>query len=129
MTQNIRPNDLVYLPSVSNKLYKVGVVDGELVIFHDDMMFRINAGGYLFVVGSRGCLPQQFAFLATPENKEKLEQVYGGLEDIPVDKELVEFTQLFNKYTNHIANQSPDQDTEVGLYSKLIQMFKERGSK
>lgn len=133
MTQLIKFNDLVYLPSVSNKLHKVGVVEGELVIFHDDMMFRLNAGGCLFKVGTKICLPQQFAFLATPENKEKLEKVYGKLEDTLADlvtpQEFTETIEALHDAITYRHEYGCDDKGIPKIKAKLIQMFKERGAK
>ncbi|WFF39246.1 hypothetical protein LU290_03220 [Moraxella nasibovis] len=137
MTQLIKFNDLVYLPSVSNKLYKVGAIGGtdgkELLIFHGGTMFRINAGGCLFKSGTRICLPQQFAFLATPENKEKLEQVYGKLEDIPEDlailQEFIGAIEAFHDAIVYRYEFGCDDKGVPKIKDKLIQMFKERGKK
>lgn len=82
MTQLIKPNDLVYTPSETEKVYKVEPNGDEFIIDYGDFIYHINAQGqkYCTEVDSWGTQP--FAFLATPENKEKLELVYGELEDI-----------------------------------------------
>lgn len=138
MTQLIKYDDLVYLPSVSNRLYKVGIIDNELVVFHQDLVFKISVGGCLFKTGTRICLPQQFAFLATPENKEKLEQVYGKLEDIPVDEEVEQFSKALDELSAFYAKldssngdfRPSDKLEELkSIKVKLIEMFKERGKK
>lgn len=88
MTQTIKPNDLVYIPSVSFRLHKVVLGGGDLLILHawSRNIYHINREGCLYNPHTNKWHTQQFAFLATPENKEKLERVYGWLEDIPVDK-------------------------------------------
>lgn len=132
MAQTIKPNDLVYIPSETNTLQKVIRDSNNLVIDDGYNRFTINEQGckYDFDVASWGVQP--FAFLATPEMKEKLEQVYGKLEDIPVDEELKEFCGVIEKLLDaDFARIDNGFDfTEVDKFkNQLIQMFKERGSK
>lgn len=138
MAQTIKPNDLVYIPSETNTLQKVIRDSNNLVIDDGYNRFTINEQGckYDFDVASWGTQP--FAFLATPEIKEKLEQVYGKLEDIPVDEEVEEFSKALNElstfYTKLYSsdgNFRPSDKMEElkSIKNNLIQMFKERGSK
>lgn len=89
MTQIIKHDDLVYIPSITFKLQKVIKDRRDLLIVYTAgrEIYRINPEGHLYSPHKNDWHIQPFAFLATPENKEKLEQVYGGLEDIPNDDE------------------------------------------
>lgn len=134
MTQTIKPNDLVYIPSETNTLQKV-IHDGSNLVTDDGYnCFTIDEQGYKydFDLASWGTRP--FAFLATPEMKEKLEQVYGKLEDIPVDEEFIAFdaklaklqSMLHKYYTQNRHDLANEMET---THQELLQMFKERGSK
>ena len=127
MTQTIKPNDLVYIPSKTNTLQKV-IRDNNNNLTIDDGYYRyaINEQGcrYDFDLGSWGTQP--FAFLATPNMKEKLEQVYGELEDIPVDDEVVEFKAMLDFVLYEVEIGSSNKEK---YFDDLVQLFKERGSK
>lgn len=137
MTQNIKPNDLVYIPSESNTLQKV-ILDGSNLAIDDGYnRFTINEQGYKYDFNLASWGTQPFAFLATPEMKEKLEQIYGELEDIPVDKEVEKFSEALNElstfYTKLYSsddNFRPSEKLEElkSIKSNLIQVFKERGN-
>lgn len=138
MTQLIKPNDLVYIPSETEKVYKVEPNGDDFIIDYGDFIYHINAQGHKFCteLGSWGS--QTFAFLATPENKEKLELAYGKLEDIPVDEELEKFSKTLDEISYFYAhlylsddNVSPskNRDELKSIKDKLIEMFKERGAK
>lgn len=80
MTQTIKPNDLVYVPSVSSRLHQVYLKNGNMMLeVAEDEFYIINTQGQKlnYEIASWGT--QSFAFLATPEMREKLEQVYGKL--------------------------------------------------
>lgn len=133
MTQTIKPNDLVYVPSLTNRLCKVHLNDEVMdVEVTKDTFYTINTQGQKYDYGVATWGTQPFAFLATPEMKEKLEQVYGKLEDIPVDKELKEFCEVIEKLLDADFNRIDNgfDFSEVDKFkNQLIQMFKERGSK
>lgn len=101
--------------------------DGELI-------HHINSQGELYDFSLAKWIEQPFAFLATPEMKDKLEQVYGKLEDIPVDEEFIAFdiklvklqSTLHKIYTQN--RDDLDDEAEV-IHQELLQMFKERGNK
>lgn len=137
MKETIKSNDLVYIPTISYKVYRVsskfGIDDGTN--FH-----RIDERGCKFdpIAGCYSNRP--FAFLATPENKEKLEQVYGRLEDIPVDEGLENFCTEINllllAQDDLIMSSTTGSNKLAMLASQvkkhkenLIEMFKERGVK
>lgn len=144
MTQTIKPNDLVYIPSLSNKLQKV---DNNMTIDDGYNRYVIDEYGRKNDFDTGKYHTQPFAFLATAKNKEKLEQVYGELEAIPVDEELENFYREINLLLNAQKELSsmiistdysqPDSSqtkrtniaTQI-LYHKenLIRMFKERGA-
>lgn len=127
MTQTIKPNDLVYIPSKTNTLQKV-IRDSNNNLAIDDGYYRyaINEQGcrYDFDLGSWGTQP--FAFLATPKMKEKLEQVYSELEDIPVDDEVEEFKAMLDIVLYEVEIGSSNKEK---YFDDLVQLFKERGSK
>lgn len=127
MTQTIKPNDLVYIPSKTNTLQKV-IRDSNNNLAIDDGYYRyiINEQGcrYDFDLGSWGTQP--FAFLATPKMKEKLEQVYSELEDIPVDEEVEEFKAMLDIVLYEVEIGSSNKEK---YFDDLVQLFKERGSK
>ena len=141
MTQLIKPNDLVYTPSETEKVYKVEPNGDEFIIDYGDFIYHINAQGQKFCTELYSWGSQTFAFLATPENKERLELVYGKLEDIPVDevdeelekfsKTLDEISYFYAKLNSLDSNFKPTDKFEElkSIKSKLIQMFKERGAK
>ena len=97
MTQKIKPNDLIYIPHFSTC-----ILTALEYIFHDRLCIDFEGEEFSFL--SNGKVKYNdtapLIYLATPENKAKLEEFYGiTLEDIPVDED------------------------------KLIEMFKERGEK
>ena len=111
MTQLIKPNDLVYTPSETEKVYKVEPNGDEFIIDYGDFIYHINAQGQKFCTELDSWGSQTFAFLATPENKERLELVYGKLEDIPVDEELEKFSKALNELSTFYAKlDSPDSN-------------------
>lgn len=128
MTQTIKPNDLVYIPSKTNTLQKVIRDSNNNNLTIDDGYYRyiVNEQGcrYDFDLGSWGTQP--FAFLATPKMKEKLEQVYSELEDIPVDEEVVEFQAMLDIVLYEVEIGSSNKEK---YFDDLVQLFKERGSK
>lgn len=138
MTQTIKPNDLVYVPSMTNTLQKVIRDNNKLAIDDGYYRYAIDEQGYKYDFDLATWGTQPFAFLATPEMKEKLEQVYGKLEDIPVDEELEEFKSTLNELSSFWA-EMPDRakysstnqllSEATVIKDKLVQMFKERGSK
>lgn len=133
MTQTIKPNDLVYIPSRTKCICLVKPNKEDTFIVSDEnLIHHINSQGELYDFSLAEWVEQPFAFLATPENKEKLEQVYGKLEDIPVDKELKEFCEVIEKLLDADFDRIDNgfDFTEVDKFkNQLIQMFKERGSK
>lgn len=126
MTQNIKPNDFVYIPSRTKKVCRVKSNKDGLIVDDEEIINHINAQGYLYDFSIAKWVEQPFAFLATPKMKEKLEQVYGELEDIPVD----EVVELFKEMLDTAL-----YETEKGNFNKekhfdeLVQLFKERGAK
>lgn len=134
MTQNIKPNDLVYVPSETNTLQKVICDNNKLAIDNGYYRYAINKQGYKYDFDLATWGTQPFAFLATPENKEKLEQVYGKLEDIPVDEEFIAFDAKLAKLQSilhkiYTKNRNDLDDEAEAVHQELLQMFKERGSK
>lgn len=138
MTQLIKPNDLVYIPSETKKVYEVVPHSDVFIVSDGDFRYYINAQGQRLIPELTSWSVQPFAFLATPENKEKLELVYGELEDIPVDKELEKFSKALNELSHYYANlylsdgdvsPSKNKDELKLIKDKLIGMFKERGEK
>lgn len=90
----INSNDWVYAPSLTKKPLKVIEVkpNGERVI--ENTSLSVNANGFLFAPIQDS---PRIAFLATPENKSKLESIYGKLEDIPVNPKVKSFTNLLDE--------------------------------
>lgn len=132
MTQTIKPNDLVYIPSRTKCVCHVKCDKSNFTVDDGELIHRINSQGELYDFSLEQWITQPFAFLATPEMKEKLEQVYGKLEDIPVDKELKEFCEVIEKLLDADFDRIDNgfDFTEVDKFkNQLIQMFKERGSK
>lgn len=80
MTQTIKPNDLVYIPSISFRLHEVVIGGGDLLILHawSRNIYHINREGCLYNPHTNKWHTQQFAFLATPENKENLNEFMDG---------------------------------------------------
>lgn len=126
MTQTIKPNDLVYIPSRTKCVCHVKCDKSNFTVDDGELIHHINSQGELYDFSLEQWITQPFAFLATPEMKEKLEQVYGKLEDIPVDGEVELFKEMLDIALS---------ETEKGNFNKekhfdeLVQLFKERGSK
>lgn len=138
MTQIIKPNDLVFIPSITSSICKIYTSNDMLYVDDGSLIHRVNKDGQRYDTKLSVWITQPFAFLATPEMKEKLEQVYGELEDIPVDEEVEKFSKALNElstfYTKLYSsdgNFRPSDKLEKlkSIKSNLIQMFKERGSK
>lgn len=138
MTQTIRVNDFVYIPSRTKCACRVKPNKGGLIVEDGEIINHIDAQGYLYDFSLAKWVEQPFAFLATPENKEKLEQVYGKLEDIPADEELEKFSEVLNELSNFYNRlnafnskliTSEEEEQLNSIKSNLIQMFKERGVK
>lgn len=88
MTQNIKPNDLVYIPYLSTRIFTAThSYHSKLCVVYEEEEFDFLPSGKL---DHNDVVP--LVYLATPENKIKLEEFYGiTLEDIPVDEELEDF--------------------------------------
>lgn len=133
MIQTIKPNDLVYIPHLSTCLHKVKLCSNSILC--------VDYAGEQFSFLSSGKLDPDdvtpLVYLATPENKHKLEEFYDiVLEEIPVDENLEEFIAGLNELSNFYARlvssdgnfRAADKLEELKqIKSKLIQMFKERG--
>lgn len=83
MTKEIKLGDYVYIPSYSRKALKVvkGLNRNKPLraILNDDISIDFDENG----LSSKYHI-EPIAFLASPENKAKIEQFYGcKLEDIP----------------------------------------------
>lgn len=77
--QKIKAGDYVYIPTYSQKALKVMAVNGKLrAFFNGDMFICLKENG---LSSSNHINP--IAFLATPENKAKIEQFYGCELDNP----------------------------------------------
>ncbi|UZA19170.1 hypothetical protein [Moraxella bovis] len=140
MTQTIKPNDLVYIPTHSLKVLTAKLdayptlyaTDGSNVLVH----FYPTGLGFTFEDDSNPERP--IVWLATPENKAKIEAFYGcQLEDIPVDEELEDFINGLNELSNFYSElklsdgnfkASVKMEKLKSIKSNLIQMFKERGN-
>lgn len=129
MTQEIKAGDYVYIPSESLKPIKCFYdEDNEcLRINFDDINAHVwfNENGCLIGKLDKTNIP--LLWLATPENKAKIEQFYGiELEDVPVDDDVELFKVMLDISLS---------ETEKGNFNKekhfdtLVQMFKERGKK
>lgn len=141
MTQNIKPNDLVYVPTHSLKVLTVKsdtyptlyATDNENVLVY----FYPTGLGFSYEDDSNPQRP--IVWLATPENKAKIEAFYDcQLEDTPVDKELEDFINELNKLSSfYIKLKSSDGNFKASdkmeelksIKNNLVQMFKERGAK
>lgn len=129
MTGSIKPNDLVYIPHLSTCIFTAKhFFHSKLCVDYGDEELDFFPSGKL---NHDDVAP--LVYLATPENKAKLENFYGiTLKDIPVDEELRDFCKVldgllyaeFDRIDNGFDGKEVDE-----LKDKLIQMFKERGSK
>lgn len=126
MTQTIKPNDLVYVPSRTKKVCTVKVNKDGLFVDDGKIVNHINAQGCLYNYSLTEWVEQPFAFLATPEMREKLEQVYGELEDIPVDEEVELFKEMLDIALSETEKGNFNREKH---FDELVHMFKERGSK
>ena len=136
MTQLIKPNNLVYIPHFSTCILTVLEYNfhGRLCIDFEGEEFSFLPNGK---VKYNDAAP--LVYLATPENKAKLEEFYGiTLQDIPVDEELEKFSKALNEISTFYANlcssdgnfrPSDKLDELKTIKGKLIEMFKERGEK
>lgn len=136
MTQLIKPNDLVYIPHFSTCILTAVEYNS-----HGRLCIDFEVEEYSFL--SNGKLQYDDAapvvYLATPENKAKLEEFYGiTLQDIPVDEELVKFSEALHELSSFYAKlgssngnfKVTDKLEELkSIKDNLIQMFKERGTK
>lgn len=132
--QEIKEGDYVYYPKSSNKLFKVvRNPAGNLAILLDNKHYlTVDIYGRLSIYDKTPSV-----YLATSENKDKLEAFYGiTLEDIPVDKEVEKFSKALDELSNFYiklyssdGNFKPSDKMEElkSIKSNLIQMFKERG--
>lgn len=136
MTQEIKAGDYVYIPSESLKPIKCFYDE-------DNECLRINFNDINAHVwfDENGCLIGKLdktniplLWLATPENKRKIEQFYGiSLEDTPVDRlalsnKVQEFRDMMNEYSckTHLyytQNHHELSDEIEELHQKLIQMY------
>lgn len=91
----INKNDWVYVPSFSKKPLRVIDVKptGERII--DGFSELVNVNGLLF--GKSELYSAKVAFLATGENKAKLESLYGELDDVEDKPNLVKFKKLLDE--------------------------------
>lgn len=126
MNQNLKPNDLVYTPSTTSGICKVTSKDGKLFIDDGFLTHHINEQGYRYDFSLNSWVTQPFAFLATPETKEKLEQVYGKLENIPPDL-VQEFENALLELCDLCSQNKPSLLGKIGVkQAKLIEMFKNK---
>lgn len=124
MTQRLKPNDLVYVPSVSNSLHRLYLKNGSIALdIDEDEYYLVNTKGqkYYHEISSWGTQP--FAFLATPEMKEKLEQVYGKLEDIPANPTIEEFKEMLDIVLSEAEKGNFDREKH---FNELVRMFEEK---
>lgn len=136
MTQLIKPNDLVYIPHFSTCILTAVEYNshGRLCIDFEEEEYSFMSDGKLQY---NDVAP--LVYLATPENKAKLEEFYGiTLQDIPVDEELEKFSRAVQELSNYYASlcisdgnyKVTDKIEELkSIKGNLIQMFKERGTK
>lgn len=102
--QTIKPSDLVYYPTLSNKAFECfkDVLNPELlqVRIHDHIL-SFDSKGNIFL---NAITPS--VYLATPENKKKLEEFYGiQLEDVQKTKEET-FLNLLDDLSQAIAEET-----------------------
>lgn len=122
MIQHIEPGDLVFAPEYSNKV----------LVVHTDLYGRyfVSDSGKVLYFNSLGFIDNSqihpSVWLATPENKTKLERFYGTELHKPFEDDFQSFVKTLDKYTTLIANQSDNQDEEVALYSQLLHLYKHR---
>ena len=136
MTQLIKPNSLIYIPHFSTCILTAMEYN-----FHDRLCVDFEGEEFSFL--SNGKIKYDDAapliYLATPENKAKLEEFYGiTLQDIPVDEELEKFSKALDEISYFYDNlylsddnvsPSKNRDEFKPIKDKLIEMFKERGKK
>lgn len=127
MNQNLELNDLVYTPSTTSGICKVTSKDGKLFIDDGFLTHHINEQGYRYDFNLNSWVTQPFAFLATSETKEKLEQVYGKLEDIPPDL-VREFEDALHEFYLALGHSEGDMMCHDAFKAKLklIEMFKNK---
>lgn len=141
MTQTIKANDLVYIPTHSLKVL-TAKLDANHTLYATDragVLVHFYPTGLGFRHAADSGPERPIVWLATPENKAKIEAFYGcQLEDIPVDEELEKFSKALNELSTFYAkldssnsNFRPSDKLEElkSIKSNLIQMFKERGTK
>lgn len=94
MTQTIKPNDLVYIPHISTCIFTAQPDYGsKLCVYYGQEELDFLSNGKLAYDDVAPVV-----YLATPENKTKLEEFYGiTLEDIPVDEEVEKFSEALNE--------------------------------
>lgn len=136
MTQTIKPNDLVYIPHISTRIFTTQPGYGsKLCVYYGQEELDFLSNGKLAYDDVAPVV-----YLATPENKTKLEEFYGvTLEDIPVDEEVEKFSEaldelsaFYNKlYNPPDGNYRPSDRLEElrSIKGKLIEMFEARGAK
>lgn len=81
----IKVNDLVYIPHISSSIFTVKCT------IMDDLYVDDDHGGFDFYDDGKAYPDDNFplVYLATPENKARLEDFYGiTLEDIPVNEKV-----------------------------------------
>lgn len=86
--------------------------------------FIINEQGRKYNYNLLGWESQPFAFLATPEMKEKFESIYGKLEDIPVDPEVEKFKNMLGTALSEAEKGNFDKEKH---FDELVRMFRKRG--
>lgn len=139
MNREIKAGDYVYIPSESTKPIQC-FYDEDKDCLRIDFKEKNNSwvwfdkNGYLIGKFDKTNIP--LLWLATPENKAKIEHFYGiNLEDVPFN-EVIEFERVLSSYHALLiqyANPEVPCNGEIGnnvqeTRTKLIEMFKERGN-
>ena len=95
--QKFEGGDLVYVPAISNKVYKLvkDTSDNYPLAIFDGHGNRVNT----FTIGGKIVTTDlvQGVFLATPENKACLDKLYGLDFEVYVDKNSSEYTKKLLK--------------------------------
>lgn len=128
MTQEIKAGDYVYIPSYSSKVLLVCTANSDkwdyCAEINNDLVIYFHNNGL-----SSDNHTQPIVWLATPENKAKIEQFYGiELEDVPDD--VKEFENLLLELCELCSQNKQSLLGRIGMKQlKLIEMFKKRGEK
>lgn len=128
MSQEIKSGDYVYIPSYSNKpLLVKNTETGVVIPFEVFVKERVSITFHENGKSSPHHI-QPIAWLATPENKAKIETFYGcQLEDAPDD--VKEFENLLLELCELCSQNKQSLSVKIGMKQvKLIEMFKEKGN-